>query len=283
MENWQPVEFGELLEEDEPEYVWLVPQLLEEKDRVIVTGNEGKGKSTLLRQIAVQVASGIHPFKLEEMQAAKVLLVDFENPRRLLKRSLRRLAEVYTPAHGMLHVLSYPTGMDFTEPRDVMRMQTVLAEVQPKLVIGGPMYKMAPDLTTEEISAKLQEQLDLWREQFGFALVLEAHQPQETVVQQERYRPMRPYGSSLWRRWPEFGVCLQNAGRLAHWRGERDVREWPEQLRYGIEEDGEWPWVTGAAKCLFCKKELGEGREKYCDEKCGSAYRQARYRAHKRG
>lgn len=282
MESWESVEVGDLLAEEEPDYVWLIPGLLEEKDRVLITGNEGMGKSTLLRQIAVQVASGIHPFKLEEVQAAKVLLIDFENPRRKIKRELKKLIEVYEPAHGMLHILTYPSGMDFTEPKDVMRMQTVLAEVEPKLVIGGPMYKMAPDLTTEEVSAKLQTQLDMWREQFGFALWLEAHQPQETVVQSERYRPMRPYGSSLWRRWPEFGLCLQNAGRLAHWRGDRDEREWPEQLRRG-EEGVEWPWVDGKQHCLFCKKELPADKDLYCDDRCGAAYRQARYRAKKRG
>ncbi len=43
-------------------YDWLVPNLLERKDRLIVTGGEGSGKSYLLRQMAVMMASGMHPF-----------------------------------------------------------------------------------------------------------------------------------------------------------------------------------------------------------------------------
>ena len=276
MEPWEPIAVEQLLAEEEPEYVWLIPGLLEEKDRVIFTGNEGLGKSTLIRQFGWQVACGINPFTLEEMEPQPVLLVDFENPRRLIKRALNRLKTVRVPERGMLNVLSYPSGMDFTRADDKMRMQTALAMAKPKLVVGGPMYKMAPDLTTEEVSAQLQEQLDLWREQFGFALMLEAHQPQETITQTEKYRPARPYGSSLWRRWPEFGLCLFNGGRLFHWRGDRDERDWPEQMRWGSED--EWPWIVGKAKCLHCGKELGPGQDKYCDERCGNAHRQARFR-----
>jgi ATPase subunit of ABC transporter with duplicated ATPase domains len=55
------------LAEPDPEYDWLIPGLLERGDRVIVTGQEGKGKSTLLRQIGVQVAAGIHPFTLDDI------------------------------------------------------------------------------------------------------------------------------------------------------------------------------------------------------------------------
>lgn len=280
-EAWEPTEVNDLLAEDEPDYVWLIPGLLEEKDRVIFTGNEGLGKSTFIRQFGWQVACGISPFTLEPIEPQNVLLIDFENPRRLIKRALKRLYEVQQPEAGRLSVLSYPAGMDFTSPVDVMRMQTALSLTRPKLVVGGPMYKMAPDLTTEEVSASLQQQLDLWREQFGFAVILEAHQPQETITQTERYRPARPYGSSLWRRWPEFGLCLFNGGRIFHWRGDRDERNWPEQMRWGEEE--EWPWVIGVSQCLHCKKDLTEGQDKYCDDRCGNAHRQARWRANKRG
>lgn len=55
-------ELDQFLAEPEPDYDWLIPDILERGDRVILTGGEGAGKSTLLRQIGVQCASGIHPF-----------------------------------------------------------------------------------------------------------------------------------------------------------------------------------------------------------------------------
>ena len=60
-------------------------------------------------------------------------------------------------------------------------------------------------------------------------------------------RNVRPIGASLWLRWPEFGYGLRPASgfdpaeRLVDfvgWRGDRDVRNWPKQLRAG----SLWPW-----------------------------------------
>ena len=33
---------------------------------------------------------------------------------------------------------------------------------------------------------------------------------------------MRPYGASIWMRWPEFGLHITDTGQLKHWRGDRD-------------------------------------------------------------
>jgi hypothetical protein len=58
---------------------------------------------------------------------------------------------------------------------------------------------------------------------------------------------LRPFGSSLWKRWPEFGYCLKLTrdsdfhARMCHlipWRGPRDERDWPAGLAAG----GSWPW-----------------------------------------
>ena len=55
-------ELDAFLDTDLPTHDWVIPGLLERQDRVILTGPEGKGKSTLLRQVAVMCAAGRHPF-----------------------------------------------------------------------------------------------------------------------------------------------------------------------------------------------------------------------------
>lgn len=100
----------------------------------------------------------------------------------------------------------------------------------------GPSYKLAGgDPTSEEVARKVTAVLDQLRAAYGFALVLEAHSPHG---QQGGTRPKRPYGASLWLRWPEFGLHLDAHGSLTHWRGARDERDWPLALKRG----GEWPW-----------------------------------------
>ncbi len=43
-------------------YDWVIPGLLEKRDRLLVTGGEGSGKSTMVRQLAILAASGLHCF-----------------------------------------------------------------------------------------------------------------------------------------------------------------------------------------------------------------------------
>lgn len=57
-------------------------------------------------------------------------------------------------------------------------------------------------------------------------------------------RQLRPLGSSLFLRWPEFGYGLRPTPETMHeehpsvielsaWRGARDERYWPKQLKHG--------------------------------------------------
>src|SRR5690606_7005957 len=74
------------------EYDWLIPNLLERQDRVIITGGEGAGKTYLMRQIAVMSAAGLHPTLLTPIDPVKVLVVDVENTEKQWRRAVRTLA-----------------------------------------------------------------------------------------------------------------------------------------------------------------------------------------------
>lgn len=109
--------------------------------------------------------------------------------------------------------------------------------VRPDVLITGPVYKMAGGDPNEEKTAKAVSMiLDKIRVAYGCAILLETHSPHASNGGK---RPERPYGASLWLRWPEFGLYLdKETGALRHWRGARDERDWPAILQRG----GTWPW-----------------------------------------
>jgi hypothetical protein len=70
---------------------WVIEGLLAQGDRLVLTASEGLGKSTLLRQIAVCAAAGLHPFHSAPIDPVKVLVVDCENGRKLSRDRYRPL------------------------------------------------------------------------------------------------------------------------------------------------------------------------------------------------
>jgi hypothetical protein len=227
---------GAFLDSDEPTYDWVIEGLLERTDRILLTGPEGGGKSTLLRQIAVMTAAGIHPFTHQPIEPLRVILLDLENSAAHIRRKLTDLrAKAEWKADATLEVAPHPQGLDLTDPTDVASLTHLIATVQPDLVVGGPIYKLVGgDPTAEEPAKAAAMVLDRLRTAHGFALALETHQPHGSGNE----RPERPYGASLWKRWPEFGLHIGSNGQLRHWRGARDEREWPAALQRGID----WPW-----------------------------------------
>lgn len=258
----RPTTLEELLAEagDEDTYDWVIPGLLERHDRLIVTGPEGGGKTTLLRQVGVQVAAGIHPFTGVPIDPVRVLHVDLENSRAQSRRRFRplRLAAGLSPiSDHWVEVRS--AGIDLLHLDEHAWLLALVDEVRPDLLLTGPLYRMASGDPTEEKTAKpVSVALDRIRDR-GCAVVLEAHSPHATGG--SKVRPTRPYGASLWMRWPEFGIHLGEDGTITHWRGGRDEREWPTLLTRG----GEWPWTPATDekqvrwhKIRMIREEFGE-------------------------
>lgn len=235
------VELTAFLAVDEPPHDWIVSDLLERGDRAILTGVEGCGKSTLLRQMSVQLAAGIQPFTLQSIPPIRVLLIDLENGVRHVRRQLRPLrlqagTAYETPPGLFVHVR--PHGLDLLEREDAEWLLGLVTTVNPDLLMIGPLYKLAGGDPTEERPARVAAGwLDRIRRDTRCALIMEAHSP---YASNGRQRPTRPYGASLWSRWPEFGLHLSEQGQLTHWRGPRDERDWPALLQRG----GVWPWTV---------------------------------------
>lgn len=229
----------EFLAGEDPEHDWLVPDILERADRAVLTAEEGRGKSTLLRQFGFQAAAGIHPFTLAPMPPVRVLLLDLENSAGSLRRKVRALADVAKPEPGHFRLEVRPQGLDLQVPADRAWLRQLVRANEPELLITGPIYKLTGGDPVKEEPAKLASAaLDRLRVEQGCAVMLEAHVPY--AANGARVRPIRPYGASLWSRWPEFGIHLAETGALTHWRGQRDERAWPGGLLRGPE----WPWIV---------------------------------------
>ena len=229
------------LNQPEQEYDYLIDGLLERGDRVIDTGGEGDGKTTLHRQIAVTAAAGIHPFTFDTINPVRVLYLDFENGKRFSRRRFRSLVDVAGDRlePGKLIPIIRPEGIDLLTDEDQEWLEDRVHANLPELLIAGPLYKMfGGDPNSEEIARVVAQCLDRLRTTFELTIIIEAHSPYGTG----KNRPIRPYGASLWRRWPEFGFHLSPRGALIPWRGSRDERDWPTLLERG----GEWPWTAVA-------------------------------------
>lgn len=208
--------------------------------------------STLLRQIAIQCGAGIHPFTLDSMEPITVMYVDLENSKRQVRRKMRPLRLAVKNLDPLkIRIRIVTQGIDLLRADHVEFLEERIKANKPDLLIMGPLYRLVGDDPVKEEPARIAAmQLDRLRSIYGFALLMEAHSPHASGP--SGHRPERPYGASLWMRWPEFGIFLDaESGALRHWRGARDEREWPTILQRG----GEWPWtaVTNPRAVTFAR------------------------------
>ena len=244
----------EFLSTADDEYDWIVRGLLERGDRLMLTGFEGLGKSMLIRQLAVAIAAGIHPFTREETQPRRVLLIDCENSERQSRRKFRPIADATirldrpVPTGG-LRLIHKPAGLDLATPDDLAWLLERVTAHRPDVLFVGPFYRLHSANMNEETAArKAVQALDRARTLVDCALVVEAHAGHGEAGAR---RSVRPTGSSLLLRWPEFGYGLSPAFdpapgescrmvKVLPWRGPRDERGWPTRLTWG--GHGDFPW-----------------------------------------
>lgn len=235
-----------LRETDGDSYEWVIPGLIERGERVIVVAAEGVGKTMLARQVALLSAAGIHPFSFQPIDPIKTLTVDLENPDRIIRRTGRSIALQAMSLGGVsrlkAELLTRPSGMDLLKASDRALLEETLDKVKPELLVIGPLYKAFLDpggRTSESIALEVAKYLDTIRTVYRCALWIEHHAPLGTSMTS---RDLRPFGSAVWSRWPEFGISLQPDPTalgayvydVRHFRGARDERQWPTKMRRGV-------------------------------------------------
>lgn len=252
IKNDKPADKGRLVnwsdfikESDQENYEWVIEGLLERGERVIVVAAEGVGKTMLARQVAILAGNGIHPFTYQRMRQIRTLTVDLENPERIIRRTSRKIMEAAIrrgyAAKPDVHLLIKPAGLDLLTVSDRQILEAHIEEIKPELLVMGPLYKSFVDpggRTSEAVAVEIAKYLDYIRDTYRCALWLEHHAPLGTSMST---RDLRPFGSAVWSRWPEFGLSLTpdlTSGTaftydVKHFRGARDERQWPTKMKRG--------------------------------------------------
>ena len=152
-----------------------------------------------------------------------------------LHRRLRDLGKM--PERGMLRV-EESGPMNLLDGRQAARLYALVERIQPRLITIGPIYQLHEENPNDEGPArKLSAVLDRLRAISQAALIIEAHSPHSDGPGGHM---LRPFGASLWKRWPDFGYCLlpenlpadasdeeryiaaqMRESKLASWRGAR--------------------------------------------------------------
>ena len=228
-------------------------------DGLFVAGRECvvTHNSVLCSQLATCMAGGLHPFTAAPLgvgnRGIRVLIVDCENSAPQSRRRFRWMVHLVDAArakHGLspmdwsesMFIDTRPAGIDLLSAKDTSWLEHAITQTAPDLLVLGPLYKLHHLNPNDETAAReLVWVLDSLRERHGFALLTEAHAGNGTDSSGDRM--MRPLGSSLFRRWPEFGFGLRRAkadtskGRaelvdVVSWRGSREERQWPSSLHH---------------------------------------------------
>jgi hypothetical protein len=120
-----------------------------------------------------------------------------------------------------------------------------------EIVFAGPLYKLFKRQRGEDMeqaTIEFTEIIDELRVRYGFAIMLEHH----AAKGKDGHRELVPFGSSVFLRWPEFGLTMEPIGpvepndenytlKLGRFRRDRERADWPDDIerRAGAKV----PWI----------------------------------------
>jgi 5S rRNA maturation endonuclease (ribonuclease M5) len=233
---------------------FVIPNVLAQGDRLLITGFEGHGKSTLCRQLAVMAACGMHPWTGLAIPPVRTVVVDSENhPDQVLDSWKQLIGLCARHGHqlqpGMLTVIEeWDNDLDLTSEDGHAWMQERVRAYKPQLMVIGPLYNLSSkDLKDDETARKIKKTVNDARGICGTAFIMEHHAPHRAPG--DTKRSVRPYGSSTFLKWPDFGYGLapMETEGVYEWMKTRfprvRTRNFPTHLRWGKPESLEMPWM----------------------------------------
>lgn len=243
------------IEREIRESSFVIPRVLATGDRWLLTGFEGHGKSTFCRQLAVQVAAGIHPWTGEDMEPQKVMVVDSENHPDQVLESWRELiglaARLGRPVQRGMLILQeeWDNTINLNEESGRRWLLERTRAHEPKLIVVGPLYNLSSqDLSEHKVVHEMKTAINEARAICGSAVIMEHHAPHRGNGDKER--AVRPYGSSTFLKWPDFGYGLKPEDDEGYYELQKTrfprvrKRHFPGWMRWGKPNTLEWPWMA---------------------------------------
>lgn len=236
------IDFEDIMAVPDDYRPWVIPKMLRTNERLIITGPEGGGKSILISQLALGASMGLNTMSLgiDVHEPLRVLMLDVENDKLQIKANmhkvyphLRELSGGVKPQIEWVDV----RDIDLSDPVERQKVIRLAKERMPQLMYMGSLYKLAPEgEKVDQAFTVISRTVDRIRAETGTSVLMEAHTGHG--LNNDRNGAMRPYGSSMWLRWPEFGMAMipqrGKPVRIKHWRGARsDDRTWPAGLKRG--------------------------------------------------
>lgn len=234
---------------------WLIPHLAKRRWRIMVVAGEGVGKMTLLRQIGLHAAAGLDPWDASRhITPIRVTHMDFENSASSILHQnalANRSMDLVKMTQGRYSLFHREQGIDIRNRVTRSEIEAVIQRTKPDLVVMGPLYKMFRRNRSEDWetpAGQVAEILDDLRTRYNCAIMIEAH---AAKASQGAMRELTPFGSSVWSRWCETGVALNDHGQakdnppqltidVEFFRPPRDIAEWPDTLSRGGQQNLAW-------------------------------------------
>jgi RecA-family ATPase len=155
----------------------LLGPLLAAGQRTVVLGATGSGKTTLSLGLLSAALRGTAALGYQGAGLGSALLLDCEQGRGSLQRSL---AEAGLADRDDLHVVSVPGGVMLDRDLEARaELESLVAALRPRLVLLDPAYQLVSS-DSRAATLKLVSLLDRLRAEYGFALILPMH-PRKTT------------------------------------------------------------------------------------------------------
>jgi len=235
------VNFDDVINAEDDLRPWIMPNMLRTNERMIITGPEGGGKSVLVAQMCLGASMGINTMSanLDKHEPLRVLMLDVENDRLQVRNNMRKIYSTLREMNDVQPNIEWVDSqhIDLSDPVEQQKVVRIAKEKRPQLMYMGSLYRLAPEGDKVDAAfTHVSRTVDRIRAETGASVLLEAHAGHG--LSNDR-NGMRPYGSSMWLRWPEFGFGMVRHNQsgniqLKNWRGNRsDDRQWPAGLRRG--------------------------------------------------
>lgn len=175
----QVVTAAALCDEPDVDTGQLLGPLVLSAGRTIVVGDTGEGKTTMALQIVRTILNGDEFVGWEGAGTGRALIIDLEQGRRSVKRSLR---DAGLDGRDDVDLVLVPDGLSLDRDSEHYdELDRVIAEGGYTLVVLDPYYKAhrADEPNAERPIVDLMRMLDRLRADYGFALILPAHPRKE--------------------------------------------------------------------------------------------------------